>query len=165
MNASIGAILGWSACSVVVVLYVKGEDVSDRAFLPIITGHLWDRNHLICHHQPPFQPQHFSHHQLVLNTLLSSVSVAVFMHHFSILQIYAIILLTDMALRLPGLSINHVFQSVWQTAAPFMSLTFPAGYWISKHTVVCIFCSSTIIKSYTWPSAPMTQPIRENTAL
>lgn len=28
---------------------------------------------------------------------------------------------------------------VWPTAAPFMSLTFPAGYWISKHTVVCIF--------------------------
>lgn len=72
--------------------------------------------------------------------------MAVFISHSSILLIYAIILLSDMALRLPGLLINRVFQSVWQTAAPFMSLTFPAGYWISKHTAVSIFCSSTIIK-------------------
>lgn len=50
---------------------------------------------------------------------------------------YAIIQLTDMALRLPALSFNHVFEPVWQTAAPFMSLTFPAGYWISKHTHTC----------------------------
>lgn len=35
-----------------------------------------------------------------------------------------------------------------------MSLTFPAGYWISKHTLACIFCSSTVIKSYTRPAAP-----------
>lgn len=91
----------------------------------------------------PSTTQH--HHQWVLNSL-SSISVAVFISHSSILLIYAIILLSDMALRLPGLSINRVFQSVWQTAAPFMSLTFPAGYWISKHTAVSIFCSSTIIK-------------------
>lgn len=93
------------------------------------------------------------------------ISTAVFMHHFSIREIYAILLLTDMVLRLAGLSINHGSQSVWQTAAPFMSLTFSAGYWISKHTVVCIFCSRTTIKLYTQPSAPMTQPIRYNKAL
>lgn len=79
--------------------------------------------------------------------------MAAFRHHFSALQIYAVVLLTDTA-RLPALSINRVFSSVWRTAAPFMSLTFPAGYWISKHTPACIFCSSTVIKSYTRPAAP-----------
>lgn len=45
---------------------------------------------------PPFNTtQHFSNHRLVLNSLLSSDSAAAFMHHFSILQIHAIILLTD----------------------------------------------------------------------
>lgn len=87
------------------------------------------------------------------NNLFWGICVAAFRHHFSALQIYALVLLTDTA-RLPALSINRVFWSVWLTAAPFMSLTFPAGYWISKHTPACIFCSSTVIKSYTQPARP-----------
>lgn len=46
------------------------------------------------------------------------------------------------------LTINHVFQCAWQTAAPF-TLTFLVEYWISKHAIRWIFCWSTIIKSYT----------------
>lgn len=91
--------------------------------------------------------------QLLHNNLFWGICVAAFRHHFSALQIYAGVLLTDTA-RLPALSINGVFLSVWLTAAPFMSLTFPAGYWISKHTPACIFCSSAIIKSYTQPAGP-----------
>lgn len=107
--------------------------------------------------------------QLVHNNLFWGICVAAFRHHFSALQIYAVVLLTDTA-RLPALSINRVFLSVWLTAAPFMSLTFPAGYWISKHTPACIFCSSTIIKSYTQPAAPPpllneTWPRQRSTAL
>lgn len=60
-------------------------------FISSLTSHLWDCN-WFSHLQPPFQ--HNSNPQLVLNSL-SSDSAAAFIHHFSVLQIHAIILLTD----------------------------------------------------------------------
>lgn len=58
-------------------------------FVSSLTSHLWDCN---SHLQPPFQ--HHYNHQLVLSSL-SSDSAAAFIHHFSILQIHATVLLTD----------------------------------------------------------------------
>ena len=107
---------------------------------------------LVTHHCLQMPTTFSSTLQLAHNNLFWGICVVAFSHHFSALQIYTVVLLTDTA-RLPALSINRVFSSVWLTAAPFMSLTFPAGYWISKHTPACISCSSIVIKSYT-PAPP-----------